>query len=110
MACKELKDFLEEHFEFPSDNIIKIRNFIKKDPELEKIVRDLPEIVSNELDYGKISFDFMKESEPSEKILEIIIYADVYEEIAFHTEDRISDWIIDSYPKTANEFIILVES
>ena len=110
MQNRKLEEFLEKHFEFPSDNIVKIRNFIRKDPEMERIIYDLPEIVSNELNYTKISFDFMKESEPGEKILEIIIYSDVYEEVAFHTEDLISDGIIDNYQKTSNEFIILVES
>ena len=110
MENQELEEFLQKHFEFPSDNMRKIRKLIRKDPELEKIIRDLPEIVSNELAYRKISLDFMKETDPGEKILEIIIRSDVYEEVAFHKEDRISDWIIDNYPKTASEFIILVES
>ena len=110
MSNLELEEFLEKHFEFPSNNTAEIRRFIAKDSELERIIHDLPEIVSNKLDYTKISLDFMQESEPSEKILEIIIYADVYEEVAFHTEDMISDWIVDSYPKPESEFIILVES
>ena len=110
MQSYVLNEFLEENFEFPSDNMVKIARFIRKDPELEKIIYDLPEIISSELDYEKISFDFMKETDPSEKILEIIIHSDVYEEVAFHKEDLISDRIIDNYPKTENEFIILVES
>ena len=109
MQNQDFKEFLERNFEFPSDNTAKISKFLKKDPELKNIIHDLPEIISKELDYTTISLDFMSETDPSEKILEIVIHSDVYEEVAFHKEDEISDRIIDTYPKTKKEFIILVE-
>lgn len=77
----ELEEFLENHFEFPSDNIDEIQRFIEHDNELEKIIYDLPQIVSNELPYNEISFDFMKETDPSEKILEIVIYSELESKI-----------------------------
>ena len=59
----ELEKFLKEHFEFPSDNLIEIIGFISEDEELEKIIYDLPDIVSRYLTYDKITFDFMKETD-----------------------------------------------
>ena len=106
----ELEKFLKEHFEFPSDNLIEIIGFISEDEELEKIIYDLPDIVSRYLTYDKITFDFMKETDSNEKILEIIIYSNLSENESFQKEDDISDGIIDNYPKTMSEFIILVES
>ena len=106
----ELEKFLKEHFEFPSDNLIEIIGFISEDEELEKIIYDLPDIVSRYLTYDKITFDFMKETDWNEKILEIIIYSNLSENESFQKEDDISDGIIDNYPKTMSEFIILVES
>ena len=107
---EKLKEFLKTQYEFPSDNLSKIRDFISEDQELEKIVYDLPNLLSREISYRKISFDFMKETDPNEKILEIIIYSDEDEKILIKKEDIISDGIIDRYPKTINEYIILVES
>ena len=106
----ELEKFLKEHFEFPSDNLIEIIGFISEDEELEKIIYALPAIVSRYLTYDKITFDFMKETDSNEKILEIIIYSNLSENESFQKEDDISDGIIDNYPKTMSEFIILVES
>lgn len=106
----ELEKFLKEHFEFPSDNLIEIIGFISEDEELEKIIYDLPDIVSRYLTYDKITFDFMKETDSNEKILEIIIYSNLSENESFQKEDDISNGIIDNYPKTMSEFIILVES
>ena len=52
----------------------------------------------------------MKETDSNEKILEIIIYSQLKDEIMLKKEDLISDGIIDNYPKPMNEYIILVES
>ncbi|MBR4447647.1 hypothetical protein [Methanobrevibacter sp.] len=106
---EKLKEFLKNHYEFPSDNLNDIVDFISEDQELEKIVYDLPNLISKEINYRRISFDFMKETDPNEKILEIIIYSDADEKILIKKEDLISDEIIDSYPRTINEYIILVE-
>ena len=51
----------------------------------------------------------MKETDPIEKILEIVIYSKVDENILLEKEDIISDKLIDKYPKTILEYIILVE-
>jgi hypothetical protein len=105
----QLDLFLKNHFEFPSDNLNEIRKFIAQDYELEKMIYDLPQIVSNELNYKKISFDFMKETDPNEKILEIVIYSELESEILLQKEDLICDMLIDKYPKTFLEYIILVD-
>lgn len=107
---EKLNGFLKENYKFPSGNIKDISQFIQEDPELEKIIRDLPEIISRELSFTHITIDFMKEYETDEKILEIIIHCPLAEEMRFQKEDMISDGIIDSYSKTEHEFIILVES
>ena len=107
---EKLNMFLKSNFEFPSNNLKDISKFISQDLELENIIYDLPQVISKELSFTRISFDFMKETDISEKILEIIIYCNLDEETQFQKEDIISDRLIDDYPKTENEFLILVES
>ncbi len=107
---KNLNDFLKKHYDFPSNNLDEINNFIKEDIELEKMVCELPKNISSEIVFNKISFDFMKETDPNEKILEIVIYTSEYDEkLLLEKEDTLIDKLIDKYPKTDNEYIILVE-
>ncbi len=106
---EKLNTFLKEHFKFPSDNLSEIKNFIKKDSEMKKIIYDLPKIITSELEFNQLSLDFMKETDPNEKILEIIIYSDLDEKTLLQKEDIISDGIIDKYSDTKIEYIILVE-
>lgn len=101
--------FLKTHFKFPSENLNELNDFINEDAEMEKIIYNLPEIISTELEYKQLSLDFMKETDPNEKILEIVIYSSLDEETLLQKEDLISEEIIDKYPKTINEYILLVE-
>lgn len=103
-----LNEFLKSNFEFPSNNVVEITKFICKDTELEKIIKTLPKISSRELSSARLSLDFMKETDPNEKILEIKIFSKLKEEILLEKEDKISDALIDKY-QTVNEYIILVE-
>lgn len=102
--------FLKNNFKFPSDNPTDIANFICFDYELEKIIYDLLKIITNELEYSHISLDFIKETYPKEKILEIAVYSKLNYELLLKKEDIIIDGIIDNYPQPMNEYIILVES
>lgn len=106
----ELNNFLNKHFKFPSDNLNEIKKFIDDDNKMKNIIYDLPKINTDKLDYTHISLDFMKETDPSEKILEIVIYSKLNEDLLLKKEDLISDSIIDDYPPPVNEYIILVES
>ncbi len=107
---KNLNDFLKKHYDFPSNNLDEINDFIKKDIELEQMVCELPDNISSEIVFNKISFDFMKETDPNEKILEIVIYTSEFDEkLLLEKEDILIDKLIDKYPKTTNEYIILVE-
>ena len=105
----ELEEFLKCNFRFPSNNLKEINKLISKDPEMRDIIYNLPKIISKELACKKLSLDFMKETDPNEKILEIIIYSDLESEILLQKEDFLCDRIIDKYPKTQIEYIILVE-
>lgn len=105
----EIKTFLKQNFNFPSNNFKEINKFINKDNELKKIIYELPMEISSQLDYNEISLDFMKETDPNEKILEIVIYSRLDENVLLEKEDLISDRLIDKYPKTTLEYIILVE-
>jgi uncharacterized protein YggU (UPF0235/DUF167 family) len=104
-----LEEFLKNNFKFPSSNFNEIKGFIGKDKEMEKIIFDLPEILSKELRYTNLSIDFMKETDPSEKILEIVVYSDLESKILLQKEDLICDMLIDKYPKSKLEYIILVD-
>lgn len=105
-----LKDFLKKHYDFPSNNLNEIKEFIEKDKELEKMVCELTDTISNEIIISEISFDFMKETDPNEKILEIVIHTPESDEKSLlEKEDVLIDKIIDKYPKTMNEYILLVE-
>lgn len=66
---KNLNDFLKKHYDFPSNNLDEINDFIKEDIELEKMVCELPDNISREIVFNKISFDFMKETDPMRKYL-----------------------------------------
>lgn len=107
---KDFNNFLSKEFKFPSDNLDEICSFIRRDKEMEKVIYNLPKTILSEFEYREISLDFMKETDPNEKILEIIAYCDLNEETLLQKEDYISDKLIDNYPKTIIEYIILVES
>ena len=66
----------------------------------------MPKIITNELEYSHISLDFMKETYPKEKILEIAVYSKLNYELLLKKEDIIIDGIIDNYPQPMNEYII----
>ena len=76
-----LEKFLKDNFNFPSSNLDEIKGFIDEANEMEKIIFDLPEILSKELQYTNLSLDFMKETNPIEKILEIVVYSDLESKI-----------------------------
>ena len=105
-----IEEFLKKHYRFPSNNFEEIHEFVDNDPEMKKIIHDIPEIISNELTYNKISLDFMKETDPSEKILEIVIYSDLESNQLLQKENLICDMLIDKYPKTKIEYILLVDN
>ena len=105
-----IEEFLKKHYRFPSNNFEEIHEFVDNDPEMKKIIQDIPEIISNELTYNKISLDFMKETDSSEKILEIVIYSDLESNQLLQKENLICDMLIDKYPKTKIEYILLVDN
>lgn len=106
---ENLIKFLKKNFKFPSTNLNEINEFISLDTELMKIIYDLPKLITSKLKYNWVSLDFMKETDINEKILEIIIYSPLEDEILLQKEDLISDEIIDKYPKAKKEYLILVE-
>lgn len=57
----------------------------------------------------KLSIDFMKETDSNEKILEIVIYSDLEPDQLLQKENMLCDMLIDKYPKTTIEYIILVD-
>ena len=84
---KSLIEFLKNNFKFPSDNPTDIANFICSDYELEKIIYDLPKIITNELlkiiddnsyrenmieDLSKVK-DILSKHEAAKKVANIIL-------------------------------------
>lgn len=57
----------------------------------------------------KLSIDFMKETDSNEKIPEIVIYSDLEPDQLLQKENMLCDMLIDKYPKTTIEYIILVD-
>ena len=101
-----LEEFLNRKFEFPSDNLEDIKNFINEDKELEKIIYGLPEIVSKEFSESPISLDFTEYSTSDEDVMEIVIKTPFDGETTSHKKDLILDEIFTKYSKTANEYYI----
>lgn len=71
---EKLTKFLKENFEFPSNNLNEIYEFICKDLELEKIIYDLPKIISKEFINTKLTMDF---SSNSFEEIDITIFTDL---------------------------------
>ena len=51
----------------------------------------------------------MKETDSNEKIPEIVIYSDLEPDQLLQKENMLCDMLIDKYPKTTIEYIILVD-
>ena len=58
----------------------------------------------------KLSIDFMKETDSNEKIPEIVIYSDLEPDQLLQKENMLCDMLIDKYPKTKIEYILLVDN
>lgn len=106
---QKLEEFLNRHFEFPSDNIDNIKKFITEDKELEKIIYGLPKIVSKEFPKCPILLDFTEYSLPDEDVLEIVIKTPYDGETTSNKKDIILDEIFKGYSKTTNEYYISME-
>lgn len=104
-----LEKFLKKHFEFPSNNIADIKNFIGEDNELEKIIYGLPKIISKEFPQSPILLDFTQFSLPNENVLEIVIKSQYDGETTSNKKDIIINEIFTKYSKTTNEYYISME-
>lgn len=104
-----LEKFLNEHFEFPSNNFNDIKRFISEDDELEKIVYGLPKIISNEFPQSPILLDFSEFSLQNENVLEIVIKTSYDGETTSNKKDNILNEIYTKYSKTTNEYYISME-
>ena len=111
MSKQETKliGFLKEQYKFPSTNLNEIKNFIDNDCEMKNLIYNLPKIITQELEHPQISLDFMKESNRDEKILEISVFTNLDEQTLLQKEDLLGDKIINKYPNTENQYIILLE-
>ena len=104
-----LEEFLKKNFEFPSNNINDIKELIREDYELEKIIYGLPEIISKEFQQSPILLDFTEYTLPNEDVLEIVIKTPYDGEITSNKKDVILNEIFTKYSKTTNEYYISME-
>lgn len=109
MPNEKHNKFLKSNFEFPSDNIHDINKFICQDPELERIIYDLPEIISKEFLKCPILLDFMKYTLPNEVILQISIKTPFNGEITSSKKDKILQDLINNYNQPKNDYFISME-
>lgn len=105
----ELEEFLNNHFEFPSNNIIDIKNFISEDQKLENIIYDLPNIISKEFPQCPIFIDFMKYTLPDEIVLQISIKTPFDGETSSAKNDLILDEILYKYESPEKHYFITME-
>ena len=105
----KLEEFLNKHFEFPSNNLNDIKNFINEDTELEKIIYGLPKIIYKEFPQSPILLDFTEYSLPDENVLEIVIKSQYDGETTTNKKDMILNKIFTKYSKTTNEYFISME-
>lgn len=99
----ELLKFLEKSYEFPSDNIIEIRKFIRDDETLENMIRDLPSLISKEFPESPILLDFVDDS------LEISIKSPYDGETTSNKKDIIMDEIFKKHEKPKSDYYISME-
>lgn len=104
---ESLNEFLTNNFEFPSNNLLEINEFISKDLELEKIIKDLPEIISKEFSERKLTIDFSNES--CEEI-DVTIFTDLNGKISSNKQSKIDNHLFDNYNWDAvNKILVCVE-
>jgi hypothetical protein len=107
--CTELDEFLKTNFEFPSGNLNDICNYISQDAKLERIIFDLPEIISKEFSKSPISLDFMSYTLPDETVLQISIKTPFDGETTSTKKDLIVDELLNNYESPKNYYFISME-
>ena len=105
----KLNEFLKTHFNFPSDNLDEIQEFISEDREMERIVYGLPEIIAKEFPSSPITLDFMKYASPNEIILKISIKSQYNGEISSNKNDRILNCLYSKYKSPKKDYFITME-
>lgn len=105
----ELKEILNNHFEFPSNNFEDIIKYIHEDNSLETLICDLPKIISKEFPQSPILLDLTEDSLPNENILQIAIKTPYDGETTSHKKDRIMDEIFSKYKSTKKYYYIHME-
>ena len=102
-------EFIKKHFEFPSNNSEDIISYIREDGELEKIICDLPEIISKEFPQSPISLDFTKYSLSDEMELEISIKTPYDGETTSDKKDVILNEIFTNYASPEKYYFISMD-
>lgn len=104
-----LNEFLKNHFNFPSNNLNQIKEFICKDLKMEKIIRGLPKIIAKEFQNAQITLDFMKYTSPNEIILKIAIRSQYDGETSSKKKDAILDELYSKYESPKQDYFITME-
>lgn len=103
----KLNEFLKTHFNFPSNNIDEIKEFICKDCEMEKIIYNLPEIIAKEFKKNPLSIDF---SDNDKREIEVIIPTSLNGKLSSDKQDLIEDTLYSNYSWNAvNKILVCVE-
>ena len=103
-----LMDFLKNHYNFPSDNLNEILDYIEEDSKLERIIYEMPKIISKEFQKSPVSIDFMKYASPDETTLQITIKSPFDGETSGDKEDIILEELF-KYDSPDKHYFITME-
>ncbi|MBQ8016863.1 MAG: hypothetical protein IJ258_02030 [Methanobrevibacter sp.] len=103
-----LMEFLKNHYNFPSDNLNEILDYIEEDSKLERIIYEMPKIISKEFQKSPVSIDFMKYASPDETTLQITIKSPFDGETSGDKEDIILEELF-KYDSPDKHYFITME-
>ena len=100
------KNFLKKQFDFPSDNVDEVYEFITNKFEMVKMIWNIPTIFHKYSLNSRLSLSFMKYCMPNEKILEIVVKSPFDFDTTNQKNELIIDYMIANYDVT--DYIVLV--
>ena len=102
-----LNDFVIKNFQVPNNDLERIRNFISKDCEIERIIFDLPGLIQSKGKYEKLQINFNDELEDGCLHLEVGIFSPLDIQNLLKLENRLEEQLYDLYDWDSCDKVIL---